>query len=320
MPAKRSATASAKDSNVTVGCLTIRNGIVCRVGPQIYFKADFNINTPPFIDYKWFGNYDMVSRGFRIPPQGNPCFGRVQHIINLLVMILLGYSALNASEPSVIVGQVVGVHDGDSITLVTEAKAEIKIRLEGIDAPELKQPFGQKSKTKLSGMVFGKKVTVVVRGTDRYKRTIGRIASGEIDVSLEMVKLGMAWGYEKYCTESALIDAQAKAKENGLGLWEDKDPIPPWEWRAKKPNSRKEESKQVLILIHPFTQKSRADFVPSNGYMLHSEYGKSKFHRVLIGAGMFDLDCRQFFSAQVRICPWHLAKKKSEAKTRAIAA
>jgi micrococcal nuclease len=139
-----------------------------------------------------------------------------------------------AGERASIQGRVVGVHDGDTVTILTPEKMQLKIRLEGIDAPELKQPFGQSSKAELSEIVFGKHVSVRSHGTDRYKRTIGRIACGEIDVNLVMVKRGMAWRYDKYSKERALIEAQIEAKSQRVGLWIDKNPVAPWEWRSKK--------------------------------------------------------------------------------------
>jgi micrococcal nuclease len=133
-----------------------------------------------------------------------------------------------------LVGRIVGVHDGDSITLLTEAKEQVKIRLEGIDAPELKQPFSNAAKQALSAMVFDKQVVIRNKGQDRYKRTLGRVFCGGMDVNLEMVKQGFAWRYDKYSKEPALIEAQKEAKAARRGLWSDKEPAPPWEWRKKK--------------------------------------------------------------------------------------
>ncbi len=168
-----------------------------------------------------------------------------------------------AGERATIEGRVVGLHDGDTITILTLEKTQMKIRLEGIDAPELKQPFGQRSKAELSEIVFGKDVSVSSHGTDRYKRTIGRIACGEFDVNLEMVKRGMAWRYDKYSQETALIEAQAQAKAKGVGLWNDKDPVPPWEWRVKKSVSKPAKQQAVKLGGALITEPSAVRYICS---------------------------------------------------------
>ncbi len=71
-------------------------------------------------------------------------------------------------------------------------------------------------------------------GTDRYRRTLGRVYQGEIDVNAEMIKSGMAWVYRKYSTDQSLYPMEAKAKEQTRGLWADPEPVPPWEWRRRK--------------------------------------------------------------------------------------
>lgn len=152
----------------------------------------------------------------------------------ILFLLCAALQDTHASEASSIIGRVVGVHDGDSITVLTKAKKEIKIRLEGIDAPELNQPFGARSKAKLKDILFETEVTVAVRGNDRFSRTIGRVFAGKIDVSLEMVKCGLAWRFEKYSKELALIEAQKQARQNRIGLWAGKKPVAPWQWRSKK--------------------------------------------------------------------------------------
>ena len=100
---------------------------------------------------------------------------------------------------------VVGVTDGDSITCLTGDKQQVKVRLNAIDAPERGQPFANKSKQALSDMVFGKDVEVEELGTDRYKRTIGLVTVGELDVNHEMVAKGMAWHYVKYDDSKVLV-------------------------------------------------------------------------------------------------------------------
>ena len=154
----------------------------------------------------------------------------------LIVVAALLSSALpgHASLLPDIEGRIVGVHDGDTVTVLTADKTQIKMRLEGIDAPELKQAFGARAKQELSTLVFGKEVRVQNKGHDRYKRTIGRILCEGVDVNLEMVKRGMAWRYVKYSKEPALIAAEIEARTTKCGLWSEENPIPPWEWRKGK--------------------------------------------------------------------------------------
>ena len=119
----------------------------------------------------------------------------------------------------------VGVSDGDSITVLTVDMAQIKIRLDGIDAPEAKQAFGAKAKAALSNLVFGKTVLVHSKGLDRYRRTLGRVEVASVDVNLRMVQDGFAWHYVAYSREAALATAQAEAKAGKRGSWIDAAPV-----------------------------------------------------------------------------------------------
>lgn len=116
--------------------------------------------------------------------------------------------------------RVIGIKDGDTVVLLTAAKTEITVRLSEIDAPERKQAFGTVSRTFLSDLIFGKEVSLVKMGTDRYGRTLGFIyLRNGTNVNVEMVKNGMAWQYEKYSKSAILKKAQASAKSMKAGLW-----------------------------------------------------------------------------------------------------
>lgn len=136
-------------------------------------------------------------------------------------------------------GRVVGVSDGDTVTVLDSSNTQFKIRLMGIDAPEKKQAFGNKSKTSLSDWIFNKQVTVEYRKKDRYGRIVGKIVVAGVDANFEQIKAGMAWHYKKYQSEQSvddrLIYAQAEegARAQKLGLWFDADPTPPWEFRKE---------------------------------------------------------------------------------------
>lgn len=129
-------------------------------------------------------------------------------------------------------GKVSNVIDGDTIAVLHDSK-QTKVRLASIDAPETAQAFGDIAKQRISEILFSKEVRVVEEGRDRYGRTIGRVYQGDVDVSAEQIKQGMAWVYRKYTKEAALYQFENEAKQHRLGLWADADPTPPWVWRKK---------------------------------------------------------------------------------------
>lgn len=154
--------------------------------------------------------------------------------IALLACIFCLVPALLGAEPRIITARIVGVHDGDSITALAAGNVQLKVRLEGIDAPELKQPFSQQAKQALSTMVFGKTVSLHVTGRDRYKRTLAVVVADGVNVNLALVRLGLAWRYEAYSKDAALLIAQNEARAAKRGLWADRAPVPPWEWRKAR--------------------------------------------------------------------------------------
>jgi micrococcal nuclease len=137
-------------------------------------------------------------------------------------------------------GRVVGIADGDTLTLLVDGHDQYRIRLAEIDAPEKRQPFGQRSRQILSDYVFGKTIRVVTSGRDRYGREIGRVfaqrKTTELDVNAEMVKQGAAWVFDRYATDDSLYDLQDRAKKNRVGLWAlpATDQVAPWTWRKAK--------------------------------------------------------------------------------------
>ena len=130
-----------------------------------------------------------------------------------------------------ITGRVVGVADGDTITVLDARQGLTKIRLHQIDAPEKKQDYGQRSKQSLSNLVYGKQARVEVFDTDKYGRTVGKVWINGLDANLEQVKRGMAWVYEKYASDPAYFAAERAAKSGRVGLWDQPTPTPPWVFR-----------------------------------------------------------------------------------------
>lgn len=129
--------------------------------------------------------------------------------------------------------RVVGVHDGDTLTGLSAANEQVKVRLDAIDAPELGQPFGQAAKKALSGKVFGRQVFVHRKTTDRYGRTIGHVLVEGRDVNLEMLEEGMAWHYKHFDHNARMAAAETTARAAGKGLWAEPQPVAPWEWRQR---------------------------------------------------------------------------------------
>ncbi len=136
-----------------------------------------------------------------------------------------------AAKPKakLVTGKVVGVSDGDSLTLLV-AKKQYKIRLAGIDCPESSQAFGTKAKQALSAKVFGKTVKVLKTDTDRYGRIVA-VVFADGCVNTQLVREGLAWHYKQYSDSKTLADAEAQARKDKVGLWADANPQPPWEFR-----------------------------------------------------------------------------------------
>jgi len=146
------------------------------------------------------------------------------------------YTAVPPTLPSIhFTGKVVGVTDGDNITVLHNGQGE-KIRLHGIDCPEKGQAFGTVAKQFTSALAFGKEVTVTVYDTDRYGRTVGtvKLLDGRI-LNQELVKAGLAWWYRQYAPKDATLERlETEAKNEKSGLWVDPHPVPPWEWRKMR--------------------------------------------------------------------------------------
>jgi endonuclease YncB( thermonuclease family) len=151
----------------------------------------------------------------------------------VILAILLLSPIANAAN---FTGVVVKVLDGDTADVLHDNKPE-RIRFNGIDAPETGMPHGQKAKQFVLDMAAQKVVTVEVFGTDKYGRTIGDIILPDgKNLNREIVKAGYAWWYRKYSTDASLGDLEAEARNAKKGLWQDKEPMPPWEWRAAQRN------------------------------------------------------------------------------------
>jgi len=169
-----------------------------------------------------------------------------KYLLLISVFLLLFALPLFAAEPT-LTGKVMKVTDGDTVVISpTEGGAFFKCRLYGIDAPEtpkygrrgrLKQPgqpYGEEATVELKKMILGQMVQVTLTGAKTYKRQVCKIENNGVDVNLEMVRLGYAWAYKRYLNRpyaSQYIGAERDAREQHLGLWQDANPTPPWEFR-----------------------------------------------------------------------------------------
>ena len=148
-----------------------------------------------------------------------------------------------------ITGKVVGVADGDTITVLDVAKTQHTICLAGIDAPEKGQPGGFRAKESLSRLVYEHEVRVEGDERDHYGRLIGKVwvappdcpsCGMTLDAGLTQITTGRAWWFRRYASEQSPEDrgryerAEREAKARKAGLWRDPDPVPPWEWRKAR--------------------------------------------------------------------------------------
>jgi endonuclease YncB( thermonuclease family) len=150
----------------------------------------------------------------------------MKYLVLLLILVV-------SSSGADVSGKVVKIADGDTLTILTFDKKQIKVRLSEIDAPERKQAFGNKSRQALINLCAGSRAILKNTSKDRYKRTLATVYCDGVDANTEMVKIGMAWVYDRYAKDKTLYELQAYAQLEKLGLWADPSPTPPWEFRRK---------------------------------------------------------------------------------------
>lgn len=192
--------------------------------------------------------------------------------------------AVQHSAENVFRGKVISVHDGDTLT-VLRGTDQVKVRLEGIDAPERGQAFGTAAKKALSSMVYGREVDVTVTGDDKYGRILGIVSTGEAIANEEMLLKGLAWHYSEYNDTESLKRCEAEAKEQKLGVWSEEGPVPPWDWRRWGPAKRKKwlaskETEQSKVSRVRTSSTTLTHWLSSNSGVRHNSscrwYGNSK--------------------------------------------
>lgn len=187
----------------------------------------------------------------------------------LLVLLLCAFPVLSFGAQS-FDGKVVGISDGDTITVLTDEKRQVKIRLYGVDCPESKQAYGTRARQLTSDQVFGKHVHVEVMDVDRYGRTVGIVSAPDgTTLNRELLENGMAWLYTDYCKAPVCGEwkqVELSARQAKIGLWTDKSPTPPWEYRKAGRSAGK-------VKAAPSSSSSRAYAVASGGYSGNTSSG-----------------------------------------------
>lgn len=164
-----------------------------------------------------------------------------------LFALLLLHTLSSRSHASIrtLEGVAKKIVDGDTVTVVTTESTKLRVRLYGIDAPEIRhgrhsrQPYGQDAKRVLEDKVLGRRIILEIHHVDRYNRVVGIIRIGSRNINEEMVVEGLAWAYREYLKGpyvSEFIEAERRAREKRLGLWMQYTPQPPWEFRRQSRN------------------------------------------------------------------------------------
>ena len=155
-------------------------------------------------------------------------------LIVVIVINIAGCKNAEVNEPvAAVVGKVVKVVDGDTLHVYSNKKT-YKIRLSGIDAPERGQAYGKRAKEHLEFLVAGKQVIAIVESKDRYGRYVASVKVQSKDVCAEMLTAGYAWHYKQYDNNKYYDELQREAKKAKRGLWIDKKPQAPWEYRKEQ--------------------------------------------------------------------------------------
>jgi endonuclease YncB( thermonuclease family) len=152
-----------------------------------------------------------------------------------LLLLILG---------ATIEAKTVSVESGDSLLVSDAGGQQIQIRLNGIDAPDEKQPYAKEAKEALAKLVQDQPLKIETSGEDRYKRTIGVVTVGETNINQKLVRDGMAWWFRRYAPDDKTLEAAEKeAREAKRGLWADPSPVAPWDFRQQERDKKEGEKK-----------------------------------------------------------------------------
>jgi micrococcal nuclease len=148
----------------------------------------------------------------------------------LAVLAAIFAAAASTTLAETVSTKVLKCHDGDTCTVRLQGRSQ-RVRLAEIDAPEVDQPYGRAAGARLSNLVVGRTVTLVITDIDRYGRPVATMYLGNRSINVDQVASGMAWVNPRYSHDPKLALLQVKARMTRVGLWSQQGPIPPWEWR-----------------------------------------------------------------------------------------
>lgn len=151
------------------------------------------------------------------------------------------------SKGSTVSGRVISIIDGDTYDLLIEGNRTLRIRMEGIDAPERGMPFYRVSRNFLSQLCYNEVVKVAITDIDDHDRYVAySYLSDGRELGQEMIRAGLAWHFKRYNSDDILSELELEARTLKKGLWVDKDPMAPWTVRSlrRQGNSPNFNSKQ----------------------------------------------------------------------------
>ncbi|MFC0322987.1 thermonuclease family protein [Gallibacterium melopsittaci] len=170
----------------------------------------------------------------------------------IFIACLFTFITLNSFAERTISCRVVSVSDGDTFTCLLQNNKQIRVRLAQVDAPEKKQPYGDRSRQLLSQLIFKKNVNIQSSEHDQYGRVVGQVfdTAGK-NINLTMVQQGLAWAYREYMHDNQYLQAENDARQQRRGLWQDSDPIYPSNWRkhAKNPSAPLAQNPKPLLAL-----------------------------------------------------------------------
>jgi endonuclease YncB( thermonuclease family) len=169
----------------------------------------------------------------------DPLPAPARHLVFGLALLAGLVSAVTAEQALPQAVRVIRVVDGDTMVVSTAESLTLKVRMQGIDAPECGMPFGPQAQRFLAQLVLGRTVKMSKTGRDRYGRTVATVTVDGQDVGFAMLQVGLAWHDRHYNRKSLsgtrtsdYAEAQQRAVQNFTGLWVDPHRVAPWLWRA----------------------------------------------------------------------------------------
>ena len=151
------------------------------------------------------------------------------YCLTFLLSGLCNICSAQKNEPQVLVGRVITIHDGDTYTILVNGNQQVKVRMQGIDAPESGQDFSRKAKDYLKSLIIQKEVTLKYTEKDHYERLLAYtyLPDGR-EAGQEMLKAGYAWHFKLYNSSKELSQMEETARMEKKGMWLDPHPVEPW--------------------------------------------------------------------------------------------